>query len=48
MDSGETKLNLSAEHISVTLSGVDIVKDISLHVGNGQFVVSPYSNNAYK
>lgn len=38
MDSGETKLNLLAEHISVTLSGVDIVKDISLHVGNGQFV----------
>ncbi|MGE7113700.1 ABC transporter ATP-binding protein [Lysinibacillus sp. NPDC047702] len=31
-------MNLSAEHISVTLSGVDIVKDISLHVENGQFV----------
>lgn len=31
-------MNLTADHISVTLSGADIVKDISLKVEKGQFV----------
>lgn len=31
-------MNLTADHISVTLSGADIVKDISIKVENGQFV----------
>ncbi|MCU6712685.1 ABC transporter ATP-binding protein [Paenibacillus sp. J5C_2022] len=31
-------MNLTADHISVTLSGTDIVKDISLKVEKGQFV----------
>ncbi|MFB6367323.1 ABC transporter ATP-binding protein [Paenibacillus elgii] len=31
-------MNLTADHITVTLSGADIVKDISIKVENGQFV----------
>lgn len=31
-------MNLTAEHLSITLAGTDIVKDISLSVENGQFV----------
>lgn len=31
-------MNLTAEHLSITLAGTDIVKDISLSVEKGQFV----------
>lgn len=31
-------MNLTAEHLSITLAGTDIVKDISPSVENGQFV----------
>lgn len=31
-------MNLTADHISVTLAGTDVIKDISIKVENGQFV----------
>lgn len=38
MDLEVDDLNLNAEHVSVSLAGTDIVKDISLKVNNNQFV----------
>jgi iron complex transport system ATP-binding protein len=38
MDLEESKLNLKADNLSVTLSGEDIVKDISIYVDDGRFV----------
>ncbi len=38
MDLEVNNLNLNAEHVSVSLAGTDIVKDISLKVNNNQFV----------
>jgi iron complex transport system ATP-binding protein len=38
MDLEESKLNLKANNLSVTLSGADIVKDISIYVDDGRFV----------
>ena len=38
MDLEGDNLNLNAKHVSVSLSGVDIVKDISIKVENKQFV----------
>lgn len=38
MGLGGNNLNLKAEHISVSFSGTDIVKDISIRVENKQFV----------
>jgi iron complex transport system ATP-binding protein len=38
MDLEESKLNLKADNLSVTLSGADIVKDISIYVDDRRFV----------
>lgn len=38
MDLEGDNLNLNAEHVSVSLTGVDIVRDISIKVENKQFV----------
>lgn len=38
MDLEGNRLDLQVDHIDVTVSGIDIVKDVSLHVDSGRFV----------